>query len=70
MQTPKQLERVRQLATRLVRGLRHVPYEQRFRQFNLFSLERIRLRGDLILAFSIFNEEVDFNPSDFFRRPP
>ncbi len=70
MQTPNQLERVRQLATRLVRGLRHVPYEERFCQFNLFPLEPIRLRGDLILAFNIFKGEVDFNPSDFLLRPP
>ncbi len=70
MQTHNQLERLPQLATRLARGLRHVLYEERFHQFNLFSLECIRLRGDLILAFNIFKREVDFNPSDFFLRPP
>ncbi len=64
------LERVQRLATRLVRGLRHVPYEGRLRQCNLFSLERRHLRADIILAFTIFKGEVDLNPSDFFLRPP
>ncbi len=31
------LERVQRIATRLVRGLRHVPYEKSPRQFNLFQ---------------------------------
>ncbi len=64
------LERVQRLATRLVRRLRHVPYEGMLRQFNLFSLERRHLRVDLILAYTIFKGEVDLNPSEFFLRPP
>ncbi len=65
-----QLERVQRLATRLVRGLRHMPYEERLRQFNHLLLECGRLRVSLILAFKIFKGEVDLNPSDFFLSPP
>ncbi len=51
-------------------NLRYVPYEERLRQLNLFSLERRRLRDDLILAFKSFKGEVDLNPAEFFLRPP
>ncbi len=53
-----------------MRGLRYVPYEERRRQLNLFSLERRRLRADLIQAFKRLKGEVDLNPSEFFLRPP
>ncbi len=63
------LERIQRLVTRLVTGMRHLPYKERLQRLGLHSLQLRRLRDDLITAFKKFKGLLDIDPNLFFLPP-
>jgi len=62
------LERVQSRATKMIGGLQNLPYEDRLREVGLSSLEKGRLRGDLIAAFPYLKGDYKQGGSQLFSR--
>ena len=61
------LERVQRRWTRQVRGLEELPYSERLRRLDLFSVQGRLLRADLILTWKIFEGKCGINPAQVFQ---
>ncbi len=63
------IKHVQKLATRLVTGIRHLPYEERLQLLGLHSLQRRRIRADLNTTFKIFTGLLNVNSNLSFLPP-
>ncbi len=57
------------MATRMVKSLRGLSYEDRLRRSNLFTIERRLLRRDLILAYKLFQGRLNATLDEIFETP-
>ncbi len=66
------LEGIQRAATRWVKGLRGLTYEERLKTLKLQPLEKRRLRNDLVLTHKIPYNQIDLEATQLFkfsRRP-
>ena len=62
------LKMVKRSATNINRRLENLSYEDRLRELGLFSLEKKRLQGDLIMAFQYLRQLINRSEINFLNR--
>ena len=65
-----QLEKVQRRATKLVKDIADLPYDERLTKLGLFSLKYRRDRADMITTFKLVNGYIDINTDKLFTFAP
>ena len=65
-----EIERVQRRATKLVKGLAELSYEERLRKLDIPTLAYRRIRADILQTYKILKGHDSLNPRDFFQPPP
>ena len=60
------VERIQRRWTREMDGIGHLPYDERLRALDLYSVRGRLLRADLLLVWKMFHGECALNPREFF----
>ena len=63
------LREFRGRATKLIHGLHDQPYVDRLARLHLPSLQYRRLRGDFILLYRMYHNDLGINFTDYFTTP-
>ena len=60
------LEAVQRRATKLLKSIEHLSYEERLKHLNLYSIEDRLKRGDMIFMFRLMNNDVGIDKCTMF----
>ena len=60
------IERVQRRATKCIKNISHLPYEERLKYLDLPTLEYRRARGDMLQTYKIMHNIDNLNPSEIF----
>ena len=52
----------------LVKGIKHLTYEERLRRLDLMSIEERARRSDMIEAYKILSHYINIDPLQFFEK--